>query len=569
MSQIQYVKLNQVIPSPRNPRKTFDQASLEELAESIKQVGVLSPIIVREIKQNKSKKFELVCGERRFRACSIANLDTIPVIIRELSDDEAMDLMITENLQRKEISPIEEAAAFKNLIDLRGYNIEAIGDRFGKSYLFVKNRIRLNNLTQKFKELVESDLLSISAAVVISKYNKEQQDKFYKSNQYSLDIGSLKKAAIESYLESMFDASFYRASFDLSDETLDAPACVNCPQNSSVYQIQFDDGNDKGKCMNSECFNKKNQLSFARKLKEVLNSDGSITPVYTNYIFGDEEKFVNQLIASGVKALELSWNTGYQLVDEPELPVLDDYDITDYDSPDERLEAYQNDLTEYNKELEEFESLRQSNRLFKGFLLNSSDKGSTVYFKSRISSAPSNSPKNVVIESEISELESKITRNNELKQEKIYVESITKLSSRLENKTGDFSLMEKKAMMSILLQTTLKSEAFKDEVAGIVGIESSKIGIYLPSEDIIRITNALPDEMLPKMFRVFLLESLSGNAQYVDSYKKGFAIELAKEHFPDEMKEIVSSIDASYDKKNSSIQSKISDLKTQIESCEA
>ena len=152
--EVQQIPIGRVKPSPMNPRKTFDEGGLQELADNIMQQGLLQPITVRPLKSTGTDPFadceyEIVCGERRYRALLIIAQGKddykVPCIVRNLTDDEAFDAMITENLQRLDVDPIEEAFAFSQLVK-RGDTTEEIALRFGKSQRFVTDRIKLNNL---------------------------------------------------------------------------------------------------------------------------------------------------------------------------------------------------------------------------------------------------------------------------------------------------------------------------------------------------------------------------------------------------------------------------------------
>jgi len=165
------VALSKITVSSFNPRKAFEENELKELSDSIRQVGVLQPVLVRP----KGKKFEIVCGERRFRACVLAELKTIPAIIRSLTDDEALEIAITENLQRKDISPIEEAIAYKRLADTGRYDVANLSVRFGKSEAYIRNRIKLNDLINEILQLVSEDIITVSVALELCKYSMEIQ----------------------------------------------------------------------------------------------------------------------------------------------------------------------------------------------------------------------------------------------------------------------------------------------------------------------------------------------------------------------------------------------------------
>ena len=153
--------LNDVEPNREQPRKTFDQKALNELAESIKKNGVLQPLLVRPMQDG---SYQLVAGERRWRASRIAGLREVPVIIREMSDEQAMEIALIENLQREDLNPIEEAEGLQLLIDRYGLTQEEAAERVGMSRPAVANSIRLLGLPEPVRELTRSGKLSAGHA---------------------------------------------------------------------------------------------------------------------------------------------------------------------------------------------------------------------------------------------------------------------------------------------------------------------------------------------------------------------------------------------------------------------
>ena len=153
--------LNDIIPNREQPRKTFDEAALEELAQSIRQHGVLQPLLVRPLP---SGGYQLVAGERRWRASRIAKLEEGPVIIKELSDTEAMELAIIENLQREDLNPIEEAEGLQVLIDKCGFTQEEIANSVGKSRPAIANSLRLLKLPEDVREMTKNGEISAGHA---------------------------------------------------------------------------------------------------------------------------------------------------------------------------------------------------------------------------------------------------------------------------------------------------------------------------------------------------------------------------------------------------------------------
>lgn len=151
------IKLIDIKENPHQPRKVFDQQALEELAESIREHGILQPVVVRK----KGAKFELVVGERRFRAAKLCKLKELPAIVKEFNEQQMMELAILENLQREDLTPIEEAEAYQKLMDTLNLTQEQLAFRLGKSRPHITNHIRLLTLPKDVRELISDKKLSM------------------------------------------------------------------------------------------------------------------------------------------------------------------------------------------------------------------------------------------------------------------------------------------------------------------------------------------------------------------------------------------------------------------------
>ena len=153
--------LNEIMPNKEQPRKTFDEGALSELADSIRQHGVLQPLLVRPLP---SGGYQLVAGERRWRASRMAELKEVPVVIKELSDTETMEIAIIENLQREDLNPIEEAEGLQALIDRCGFTQEAVAISVGKSRPAIANSLRLLKLPQEVRDMTRNGDISAGHA---------------------------------------------------------------------------------------------------------------------------------------------------------------------------------------------------------------------------------------------------------------------------------------------------------------------------------------------------------------------------------------------------------------------
>ena len=169
------ISITDIQKNPYQPRKEFDREKLDELAQSIKENGVIQPIIVR---QSPVIGYEILAGERRYRASLLAGLRYIPAVVKQLSDQEMMVQSIIENLQRENLNPIEEARAYESLVE-KGFTHAEIADKMGKSRPYISNSIRLLSLPEPILSEVESGKLSQAHARSLVGLNKEQQDYFF------------------------------------------------------------------------------------------------------------------------------------------------------------------------------------------------------------------------------------------------------------------------------------------------------------------------------------------------------------------------------------------------------
>ncbi len=169
--EVKDILLNEIRVNPYQPRKTFDEKALNELAESIKEHGVFQPIIVKK----SIKGYEIVAGERRYRASKIAGKTTIPAIIREFTDEEMMEIAILENLQRENLNAIEEAEAYKNLMNKLELTQEQVASRVNKSRSHITNMIGLLSLPEIVKQKIANNEITMGHARVLSKLEDNEK----------------------------------------------------------------------------------------------------------------------------------------------------------------------------------------------------------------------------------------------------------------------------------------------------------------------------------------------------------------------------------------------------------
>ena len=163
---VKVIPVDRIESNPEQPRLAFDESTLEELAASIREHGVLQPILVRPIDEN---RFQLIAGERRWRASKIAGHSTIPALVEDIDDDTALEISIIENLQREDISPLDEAAMYDRMIREHGYSIRKLAEKLGKDKGYLENRLRLADAPPEVRQLVSLRKDTLSHAYELMK----------------------------------------------------------------------------------------------------------------------------------------------------------------------------------------------------------------------------------------------------------------------------------------------------------------------------------------------------------------------------------------------------------------
>lgn len=239
------LKISEIEPNRSQPRKDFDENSLSDLAQSISQHGLLQPLLVRPLPIG---GYQIVAGERRYRACRMAGLTEVPVTIRELSDTETMELALTENLQREDLSPIEEALGYKALIDEHGFSQEEVATSVGKSRPAIANSLRILKLPDSVLEYVKQDKISAGHARALLMLDNEEDMLELAELIYKKDLSvrqaeklAKKKPEVEEDTQPERKPSFYSMVELALNESLGRKIKVNKNKGKQggVLQIEF------------------------------------------------------------------------------------------------------------------------------------------------------------------------------------------------------------------------------------------------------------------------------------------------------------------------------------------
>ena len=267
------VPIGILVESATNPRKRFDEKNLEELAASMKAQGILAPLLVRELEEN---KYEVVAGARRLRAAKLAELEKLPVRVVKLTDAEAIEAQCVENLQREDIHPLEEALGFKSLLELGEpvYTVASVASRCGKSEAYIYGRIRLADLIPPVAEAFLKDQITIGHALLIAKLPASQQQEAFSAAFRGLWTSEgnsqvlIPVRELAAWIESNILLQLASAPFDKQDETLvpEAGSCVNCPKRTGFNKLLFPDVR-KDSCTSPDCFRAKIDASVKKTLE--------------------------------------------------------------------------------------------------------------------------------------------------------------------------------------------------------------------------------------------------------------------------------------------------------------
>jgi ParB/RepB/Spo0J family partition protein len=280
---LRMIPINNIEPSPTNPRKHFDPAKLQELADSISEHGLVEPILVRPIRQSYLLEdcFQLVAGERRWRAAKLAGLTQIEAKVRDLDDKAVLEIQFIENLQRADLSPIEEAEGYKRLLDEHGYTADSLAGKLAKSKSYVYGRLKLCNLPEAALDALAKGLLPATIGELIGRLpSMEMRQKFWDDNYWDIgkdwfEMPSFRDVKME--IERGYMRELKSAPWNKKDANLvsDAVACINCPKMTGNNRAEYPDAR-ADMCTDTGCFNLKLKAHYARQVERAEKSGAKV-----------------------------------------------------------------------------------------------------------------------------------------------------------------------------------------------------------------------------------------------------------------------------------------------------
>ena len=296
MEQIQQIPLSEIYPSEGNRRYGgFDPAKLQELADSIRAAGVLQPAVVR-LQENGEGKYELVAGERRWRAAKLAGLQALPCVVREIDDVTVLKIQTIENLQREDIHPLDEADGYARLIDRAGYDVEHLAQEVGRSPSYVYQRLKLRDLVEPARKMLAEGKLTAGHGILIARLPTGQQKEVLGSWLFrrgeEVSVRQLDGFIHEHILLDLNKAAFKKDDPDLD---LNAGPCTTCPKRTGYQPALFADvcngnGGKRDYCTDPPCFNGKLEALVQRRRLELEESGEEHLKVADGYVDYREEQ---------------------------------------------------------------------------------------------------------------------------------------------------------------------------------------------------------------------------------------------------------------------------------------
>lgn len=534
------VALADIQPSNYNPRKNFDEKSLVELADSIRQQGVLQAIGVRPIAEN---RFEIVFGERRYRASQIAGLEEIPAVILDISDETAEEMAVTENLQRKDVTPIEEANAYQKLIESGRHDVQSLAVQFGKNESYIRTRLKFVSLIPEIAQLLEQDELTISVATEICRYGEDIQHDIYEKHLKEGVLYNSWRGMKASEVAKNIERSY---TTDLKRYFFDKTVCLSCPHNTNNMMLFCEEGSC-GNCANRKCLEEMNASYLAEKAVQLMEQ--LPFALLCRDFYGCNEKVVEQLVASGFGVEKLSVRPA-DYPEEPEAP-----DMEDYENAEEYAEAYkeyEKELSEYKEECEDVNRRSEAGEITLYVTIGHNDI-SLCYVENAEVQAVAGEAKDAVV-SPIEKLEKQDKRNKEIAQEKT-VEDTKKQILEVDMTETKFGADEDR-MIYFFMLPFLRREHFEA-----MGIETKETYYYLNDEDKMNIIANLTAKQKAIIRRDFLISNFK-NASGSNA-TASLLLDFAKKHMPDQLADIQNGHNEVYEKRHLRIEEKIAVLSVQ------
>ena len=531
------IPLDKIDPSPFNRDRTISEKELRDLADSIALHGVQTDIKVRPMENG---RYEIVYGERRFRASLLAGKTTIPAKVEQMTDEQAETCLIIENLQRENYSAMEEGRIFRRKQE-EGLSVAAICERFGKKEDYVRSRINLTTLIPEVAEMLDREDITLEMAKEFAKYDPDIQKEVYEEYFRSEGFWSWRGIPAKDFAKRLYDKYMTK----LDSYRFDKTECASCGHNT-LNQVLFSDCGDCGACRNMACLQQKNVNYLVDKAVSLLKDARLHLAVTGN----SDRTVVQRLEAMGHEVVTLErglW--GY--IDEPEMPKVPVPE--DYESEDDLRGAqddYEEELKEFKETCSELDCGVSEGTVLKYAVIGTSDVG-VYYERVRTQTDGNGLLCGSASESPAAKLRAKDARNLEICYEHINKD----LKKVLKKATAQFpaSAMTEREhqMLNYVLLDRIPSA--NRELLGVTGYGSCRT-------ERLKAAETMTEEQRTMLFRMAFMRYCDDISEYncqADDIDIQLMIEFGQMHFPEETAAVVGRHKAIYDKRHANLEKRI------------
>ena len=521
-----------VFPSADNHRKTFNDTSLQELADSIREVGVLQAIAVRP---RTAGDYEIIYGERRYRASLLAGAKTIKATIyNNVTDNEAEDMSLSENLQREQVRHTEEAKAFKRLLEKGRYDMYSLVSRFGRSEKYIYTRLKLNELYAPIGELLDNETIIVSVAEEISTYEPNIQKDVYEKH--------LKEDSGDNwtgYTLNLFRKHFEKCyTTDLEQYKFDKTECKACVHNAANYNL-FAEHNGCGHCTNRKCLEAKNAAHVAKETEKLLKSDPKLV-IARPYYGSRNDTALQKLDKKGHEIKDFDYNVSAR--EFPKAPVAPQKEqFTEPTEYEQAVQTFEQKNEEYTRKVEELNRKKEEGRI-KTYVKVGQTEPELCYVEiNRKETAP------VTIET----LQERDKRFKQLSVEKIVADT-KKVVRENDYPESPFTQYED-GMLYFIILTWLQRKHYP-----LCGIKDQPMP--LDEKQRMKIVAKLTDVQRTVIKRDFINHFLCENA-YGDNSASKLLRDFANMHFPDQYGLAKATHEEEYQKRHERLGERIKEMK--------
>lgn len=463
------IPLDQIDLSPLNHRRYFSEQALTQFAAELARHGFLHPVTVRTMP---SGRYELVIGERRIRAARIAKLPIVPAIVKELTDDEVREIQLSENLQREDPHPMDEAYGIAQM-QQAGKTIDEIAARLSKSKQFVYGRIKLLNLIEAFQEMFLADVISTQEALEIAALSAESQQDFFSENCEGWDKKKNVRLHNLYYLLSRYKYDLKNAPFNTKDKNLLAGvgACTVCPSNTATLKSLFPETAKHAVCTNKQCYQQKCTAHFSIAFMSAFIQYKPAAILFC----GSPSALVEKVIQSQPEAAALpkyDYND-ISVLHEPEEPLKENYMFEpDEETGSEELdgEGFDDAMLEYLSDKDEYQSLLDSGKYLKGLVVSErsieqvlfstempkrNSSGSGVTAKQVQEAIKTGTATPDLLKAEITRIKTKEIRSQEIDRGTVHLSIHSHFAEQIKEVSGNKLTAEDRKAVRLLVYQTL------------------------------------------------------------------------------------------------------------------